>query len=166
MSATETTQARHYRLEVRQGVAGWRAFARGPAGIEWYSPRPWAEREDALEEGRQALRDTGLDAWDEWTDGITDNRYDPRTEHKLVIDAVEEAKRAGVTLPDPEKEAKATAKLREMEAKRQAATDAAKARQVQTPDVGMGAEQGDLGTESPLRSQRRKSAQMKEEAGG
>ena len=170
MSATETTQHRHYRLEIRQGTAGWRAYARGPQGIEWHSPRPWSERNEALEEGRQALREIGLDAWDEWMDGITDNHRDPRTEHKLVIDAAKEAERAGVTLPDPEKEAKATAKLREMEEKRRKATEDAKAKKVQSPDVGMGVDEEALGTPppsdiplSPLAAQRKKAATTKGE---
>lgn len=169
MSATETSQARHYRLEVRQGTAGWRAYARGPQGIEWYSPQAWAKRDEALEEGREALRGSGLDAWDEWMDGVTDNHHDPRLDHKLVVDAAKEAERAGVTLPDPEREAKATAKLREMEEKRRAATEAAQAKRVQSPDVGMGADPNDLGEPkpvSPLGAQRKKTAKMKEDSEG
>jgi hypothetical protein len=103
-------------------------------------------------------------------DGVTDNHVDPRTEHKLVVDRAKEAERAGVTLPDPEKEAKATAKLREMEEKRKAATEAAKAKQVQTPDVGMGVDEDALGKAppsdipaSPLAAQRKKAAQAKQE---
>ena len=169
MSSTEATN-RHYRLEVRQGVAGWRAYARGPQGIEWHCPRPWGSREEAMEEGRDALRETGLDAWDEWMDGVTDNHIDPRTEHKLVVDRVKEAERAGVTLPDPEKEAKATEKLREMEQKRKDATEAAKQKRVQSPDVGMGVNEDDLGQAppsdipaSPLAQQRKKASQAKQE---
>ena len=165
MSTTETTQSRHYRLEVRQGIAGWRAYARGPQGIEWQSPRPWALREEALEEGREALRGIGLDAWDEWMDGVTDNHFDPRVSRQLTVDAIEEAKRAGVTLPDPEAQAEASRRLKELDEKRQAATRAAQEKVVTSPDAGLGAEDPPQ-PESPLKAQRKKSAVMKEEGEG
>jgi hypothetical protein len=165
MSATESTISKHYRLEIRLGRMGWRAHARGPNGIEWTSAVPWPTRDEALEEGRAALRETGLDTWDEWMDGVTDNHFDPRMNRKLVIDVVEEAKRAGLEPPDPEKQAEATRKLRELEAKRQAATDAARQKVVQAPpDSGMGVdtESEKAQPASPLKAQRAKIAKAKE----
>jgi len=105
-------------------------------------------------------------------DGITDNFFDPRTARKFHVDVVEEAKRAGLEPPDTEAQKAATLKLRELEAKRQVATDEARARVVQAPpDSGMGV--GDEPNsetpkprESPLKQQRKSTQKAKEEGAG
>lgn len=162
MSDTETTLSRHYRLEVRQGIHGWRWHARGPQGIEATAHGVHATREDALAEGRAALKEAGMEQWDEWMDGVTDNHFDPRAERKLVVDVAAEARRAGLAEVDVEAQKEATQKLRELEARRQAATDAAKERVVQQPaDVGMGeGDEAAKGVQSPIKAQKAKAAKV------
>lgn len=164
---SESTLTRHYRLEVRLGRAGWRWHARGPTGIEASGRSPFANRDEAMEDGREALRASGLETWDEWMDGVTDNFFDPRTHRQLTIDVVEEAKRAGLTAPDPEKQAEATRKLRELEQKRAAATAEARERVITAPaDAGMGVDGGPKETvkkENPLSAQKKRASRVKED---
>lgn len=172
MSTTETTQSRQYRLEIRNGRYGWRAHARGPQGIEWTSPVAHATRDLALEEGRDALRQAGFTVWDEWTDGVTDNHFDPRTISQLKVDAAKEAEAAGVDLGDPEALTEATRKLRELEAKRTEATRAARERTLSQPaDIGMGVDsvtppEQSATSESPLKQQRKRTGKIKESEEG
>lgn len=162
---SESTLTRHYRLEVRLGRAGWRWHARGPSGIEASGGSPYATREEALEDGRETLRGHGVETWDEWMDGVTDNYFDPRTQRQLVVDAAEEARRAGLTPVDPEKQAEATRKLRELEQKRTKAAQEARERTLSAPaDEGLGVDGGPKKEEpapSPLKAQRKRSAQAK-----
>ena len=160
---SESTLTRYYRLEVRLGRAGWRWHARGPTGIEASGARAFATRDEAAEDGREALRSNGIESWDEWMDGVTDNLFDPRTQRQLVVNAAEEARRAGLTPVDPEKQAEATRKLRELEQKRAQAAKEAKERTLSAPaDAGMGVDGGPTEpAASPLKAQRKRSAQAK-----
>ncbi len=166
---SESTISKHYRLEVRLGRMGWRAHARGPNGIEWTSPLPHSTREIALEEGRDTLRAAGLEAWDEWMDGITDNHFDPRVASKLKVDAAAEAKAAGIQPADDVALTEATQKLRELEARRMKAfEDARDGKLQQRPDVGLTADGGppnpaEEKPETPLKQQRARRGKVAEE---
>ena len=162
MSPTATTNA--YRMEVRLGRAGWRWHLRGPAGIEGSAPIALATREEARDDGRAFLSASGLESWDEWMDGVTDNRYDPRADRVPTVDAVKEAQAAGLTAPSKNDIDKATKAIRELEAKREkAAEDARKARLHAPPDEGMGLDGGPKG-ESPLGAQKKRASRLKDGA--
>lgn len=153
--ATATTN--DIRLEVRQGRAGWRFHVRNATGIVHTSPIPYDTRTDALEAGRAELEEAGVHAWDEWMDGETNHFIDPRTMGMPKVDVDKEAKAAGVDAPSAEAQAEALQKIRDLEARREAATmEAAKARDAAAADSGMGVEAvpGVEKPVSPLKAQR------------
>lgn len=161
MSVTENAPAANaYRLEIRQGRAGWRYHVRGPAGIVMTAPLPSETRQDALEEGRAQLQEAGVGSWDEWMDGETNHFFDPRTARMPKVDRDAEAKAAGVDAPSATEQDAAVAKLRELEARREAAIQEAVAKRDAAPaDSGMGVD-NEPKSASPLKaqSQRRKKA--------
>jgi hypothetical protein len=115
------------------------------------------------------LRETGMESWDEWMDGVTNNQYDPRTDRVPTVDAVLEAKRAGLTPPDPVAEERATKAIQELEAKKAAAMEEKRAKAEKTsPDAGMGLDGGPAPTVpetvSPLKTQHKKAAGARKSA--